>query len=90
MVRTAHRVGRNSVAIGIENEGARMTEQPPAARSLGSTAPVPLPRRPVNLPGDRSGDPAAGAGALKEYLPAELLDPVPARRARADRRRATS
>ncbi|MFK0256202.1 N-acetylmuramoyl-L-alanine amidase [Streptomyces sp. NPDC090445] len=29
MVRAAHCIGQNSVAIGIENEGTYMTEEPP-------------------------------------------------------------
>ncbi|MFF4578820.1 peptidoglycan recognition family protein [Streptomyces sp. NPDC001389] len=32
MVRGAHCVGQNSMAIGIENEGTYMTEEPPAAQ----------------------------------------------------------
>ncbi|MEU8435997.1 peptidoglycan recognition family protein [Streptomyces sp. NPDC029216] len=32
LVRGAHCVGQNSVAIGIENEGTYMTEEPPAAQ----------------------------------------------------------
>ncbi|MFG2299028.1 peptidoglycan recognition family protein [Streptomyces sp. NPDC048603] len=47
------------------------------AGRLGSTEPVPLPRRrPVGLPRDWSADPVALADSLVEYLPEDLLGTV--------------
>ncbi|MEV7614122.1 peptidoglycan recognition family protein [Streptomyces sp. NPDC089799] len=131
LVRAAHCVGQNSVAIGIENEGTYVTEQPPEAQfsaladlcahicrqygvpaseiyghrdfnstacpgdalyallpklrqdvagRLGSTDPVPVPRHPLNLLRDWSGDPSALTDSLSEYLPQGLLGPARTRR----------